>query len=190
MVGRTSFKGDILYSACVSGLIYPIFGHWVWGPGGWLSTTLGWFDGIAEDGLWFRDFAGSTVVHIGLFASGDFGLPGPLGADDAAAKVEGLFYGGGTDQLVIQAIGSISCIVAVSVVSMVIFKIIRSLPGSWNLRLEEELELEGIDISEHGNTAYHMEFGQGMTYVTSTGLPPRPFSPPSVGTSSSSGPAS
>src|SRR5690348_3913243 len=28
MVGRTSFKGDILYSACVSGLIYPIFAHW------------------------------------------------------------------------------------------------------------------------------------------------------------------
>src|SRR2546425_5428381 len=38
MVGRTSFKGDIIYSACVSGLIYPIFGHWVWGPGGWLGN--------------------------------------------------------------------------------------------------------------------------------------------------------
>ena len=63
MVGRTSFKGDILYSACVSGLIYPIFAHWVWGPGGWLGTTMGWFNGIAADGLWFRDFAGSTVVH-------------------------------------------------------------------------------------------------------------------------------
>ena len=50
MVGRTSFKGDILYSACVSGLIYPIFGHWVWGPGGWLGTTMGWFNGIAADG--------------------------------------------------------------------------------------------------------------------------------------------
>ena len=38
-----SFKGDILYSICVSGFIYPIFGHWVWGPGGWLSNTMGWF---------------------------------------------------------------------------------------------------------------------------------------------------
>ena len=38
MVGRTGFKGDILYSACVSGFIYPIFGHWVWRPGGWLGT--------------------------------------------------------------------------------------------------------------------------------------------------------
>ena len=355
MVGRTSFKGDILYSACVSGLIYPIFGHWVWGPGGWLGTTMGWFNGIAEDGLWFRDFAGSTVVHtvggtialwgaiilgprlgrkfkkdgggptpphdlniaalgavmlwfgwygfnpgstlsgmdfegigrvatnttlaaaagglvavffvyprskkwdvgiamngflgglvaitapcywvtpsaavaigaiagiivplavdfmewlkvddpigavavhmfagiwgtlaIGLFAAGKYGLPTPTGADNAT-PVEGLFYGGGTGQLVVQIIGSLSCIVVVSLVSIIIFKIIRSLPGSWNLRLEHELELEGIDIAEHGNTAYHMEFGQGMTYVTSSGMPgigapaPVPASPPSYGGSS------
>src|SRR6187200_451285 len=63
MVGRTSFKGDIIYSTMVSGFIYPIFGHWVWGPGGWLATTMGWFAPITKDGLFFRDFAGSTVVH-------------------------------------------------------------------------------------------------------------------------------
>ncbi len=62
MVGRTGFKGDILYSATVSGFIYPIFGHWVWGPGGWLGNTMGWFHGMAG-GAVFRDFAGSTVVH-------------------------------------------------------------------------------------------------------------------------------
>jgi Amt family ammonium transporter len=87
--------------------------------------------------------------------------------------VKGLFYGGGTSQLVVQIIGSASCIVVVSIVSFVIFKAIRSLPGSWNLRLEKDLELEGIDISEHGNTAYHMEFGQGMSYSTPAGLPGR-----------------
>jgi Amt family ammonium transporter len=53
MVGRTGFKGDLLYSIGVSGFIYPIFGHWVWGPGGWLATM----------NTPFRDFAGSTVVH-------------------------------------------------------------------------------------------------------------------------------
>ena len=53
MVGRTGFVGDLLYSLGVSGFIYPIFGHWIWGPGGWLST---WSTP-------FRDFAGSTVVH-------------------------------------------------------------------------------------------------------------------------------
>src|SRR4051812_25817353 len=70
MVGRTSFKGDILYSACVSGLIYPIFGHWVWGPGGWLGNSMGWFSGFVGDGVVFRDFAGSTVVHtVGGFVA-------------------------------------------------------------------------------------------------------------------------
>jgi Amt family ammonium transporter len=343
MVGRTSFKGDILYSACVSGLIYPIFGHWVWGPGGWLGNTMGWFQGMTKDGLVFRDFAGSTVVHtvggviafwgavflgprigrkfkkegggptpphdlniaalgavilwfgwygfnpgstlsamdfegigrvaanttlaacaaglvavffvyprskkwdvgmsmngflgglvaitapcywvtpsgaiaigaiagiivplgvdfvewlkvddpigavavhagagiwgtlsIGFFASG-YGLPGPDGAG-AEPAIKGLFYGGGASQLWVQVIGSLSCIVVVSIVSIIIFKAIRSLPGSWNLRLERELELEGIDITEHGTVAYHMEFGQGMTYATSGGFsPPAPPSTP------------
>ena len=55
MVGRTGFKGDLLYSFAVSGFIYPIIGHWVWGPGGFLQTV--------RNGVWLRDFAGSTVVH-------------------------------------------------------------------------------------------------------------------------------
>ena len=64
MVGRTSFKGDILYSITVSGFIYPIFGHWVWGPGGWLENGSGFlFKTFGTGGAFFRDFAGSTVVH-------------------------------------------------------------------------------------------------------------------------------
>jgi Amt family ammonium transporter len=110
------------------------------------------------------------TLSVGLFASGQFGVPGPDGADNTT-PVTGLFYGGGTSQLVVQIIGSVSCIVAVSAVSFVIFKVIRSLPGSWNLRLEKDLELEGIDITEHGLTAYHMEFGQGVGYSTPAGQP-------------------
>lgn len=53
MVGRTGFIGDLLYSVGVTGFIYPIFGHWAWGPDGWLANMA----------LPFRDFAGSTVVH-------------------------------------------------------------------------------------------------------------------------------
>ena len=34
MVGRTAFGGDLLYSIGVSGFIYPIVGHWIWGPDG------------------------------------------------------------------------------------------------------------------------------------------------------------
>jgi Amt family ammonium transporter len=63
MVGRTGFFGDIWYSIAVSGFIYPIFGHWVWGPGGWLSTMSPHFLSSFTHGAVFRDFAGSTVVH-------------------------------------------------------------------------------------------------------------------------------
>jgi Amt family ammonium transporter len=124
---------------------------------------------------WLRidDPIGAVAVHmgcgiwgtlaVGLFAAGD-------GSEGSGYGVNGLFFGGGADQLMAQLVGIVSCVVLVSIVSFVVFRIIRSLPGSWNLRLEEELELEGIDIAEHGVTAYHMEIGQGMTYTTASGL--------------------
>ena len=63
MIGRTSFRGDILYSIGVTAFIYPIIGHWAWGPDGFLVTmgTPGNF--LPSLGNPFRDFAGSTVVH-------------------------------------------------------------------------------------------------------------------------------
>ncbi|GMO46946.1 MAG: ammonium transporter [Termitinemataceae bacterium] len=50
MAERTQFKSYLVYTIFISGLIYPVSGHWIWG-GGWLA------------GLGFHDFAGSTVVH-------------------------------------------------------------------------------------------------------------------------------
>ena len=70
MIGRTSFVGDLLYSFAVSGFIYPIIGHWAWGPDGFLATmgTAGNF--LPSIGTGFHDFAGSTVVHtIGGFVA-------------------------------------------------------------------------------------------------------------------------
>jgi Amt family ammonium transporter len=72
MIGRTAFAGDILYSVCVSGFIYPIIGHWAWGPDGFLYTmgnqnqTATWTNYthfLPNFGMNFHDFAGSTVVH-------------------------------------------------------------------------------------------------------------------------------
>src|SRR4051812_30431319 len=70
MIGRTAFWGDILYSICVSGFIYPIIGHWVWGPDGFLFTMGGqnaspnaFTHFMSSFGMNFHDFAGSTVVH-------------------------------------------------------------------------------------------------------------------------------
>lgn len=56
MAERTKFTGYLIYTIFITGLIYPIAGHWIWG-GGWLSE------------LGFYDFAGSTVVHgVGAWA--------------------------------------------------------------------------------------------------------------------------
>jgi Amt family ammonium transporter len=335
MVGRTGFKGDILYSAAVSGFLYPIFGHWVWGPGGWLGNTMGWFHGMTN-GAVFRDFAGSTVVHttggvialagcialgprlgrkfkrdgggpmpphdltigalggvilwfgwygfnpgstlsamdwegigrvaanttlaacsaglvavffvyprskkwdlgmsvngflgglvaitapcywvspagalmigaiagvvvplgidfmehrrwddpigavavhmfcgiwgtisIGLFATGQYGIPTADGADTSTV-VKGLFYGGGGSQLTAQIIGSLSCIIVVGGAAFLVMMAVKRIRGDWTLRVSEDGELEGLDIHEHGSPAYHMEFGQGMTYSTPAGIP-------------------
>jgi Amt family ammonium transporter len=73
MIGRTGFVGDLLYSVAVSGFIYPIIGHWAWGPDGFLATMGspdpgGAWRFLPDLGMNFHDFAGSTVVHtIGGF---------------------------------------------------------------------------------------------------------------------------
>ena len=51
MAERTNFLAYCIYSAVISGLIYPIEAHWIWG-GGWLSQ------------LGFHDFAGSCAIHM------------------------------------------------------------------------------------------------------------------------------
>lgn len=51
MAERTKFLSYCIYSAVISGIIYPVSGHWIWG-GGWLAQ------------LGFHDFAGSTAVHM------------------------------------------------------------------------------------------------------------------------------
>lgn len=62
VAGRMQFVGYLIYSAILTGLIYPVSGYWKWG-GGWLAD------------MGFQDFAGSAVVHaVGGFA----GLAGAL----------------------------------------------------------------------------------------------------------------
>lgn len=63
MIGRTGFVGDLFYSLAVSGFIYPIIGHWAWGPDGWLALMGSDGHLFTWLGTGFHDFAGSTVVH-------------------------------------------------------------------------------------------------------------------------------
>jgi Amt family ammonium transporter len=62
VAGRMQFRAYLIYSAVLTGLIYPIAGFWKWG-GGFL------------DAMGFHDFAGSLIVHaVGGFA----GLAGAI----------------------------------------------------------------------------------------------------------------
>jgi Amt family ammonium transporter len=63
---RMKFKAYFGYSILVSLIIYPVYGHWVWG-GGWLSSL--------PFGLGAIDFAGSGVVHA---VGGFVGLAGAM----------------------------------------------------------------------------------------------------------------
>jgi Amt family ammonium transporter len=72
MVGRCGFIGDLLYSVGVTGFIYPIVGHWAWGPDGWLALRG------------FHDFAGSTVVHT---IGGTISLAGALALGPRLGRV-------------------------------------------------------------------------------------------------------
>ena len=61
---RMRFRFYLILAAVISGLIYPIFGHWAWG-GLTTGESTGWLSQLG-----FIDFAGSTVVHsVGAWAA-------------------------------------------------------------------------------------------------------------------------
>ena len=77
---RFKFDTYLIVSAVMTGLIYPVVGHWVWG-GGWLSK------------IGFVDFAGSGAVHMvgGFAAMVCAALVGPrIGKYDSQGKVHAI----------------------------------------------------------------------------------------------------
>jgi Amt family ammonium transporter len=126
---------------------------------------------------WLRidDPIGAVAVHgacgifgtlaVGLFASGDYGLPGAEGAD-LTAKVKGLFYGGGFGQLGSQLIGSAVITAAALAIGLTLMYLVKA---TGTLRVSEEGEIEGLDIHEHGAPAYHHEFGTTGGYASGPG---------------------
>lgn len=59
MAERWKFSTFCVFALLMGGLVYPVYGNWVWG-GGWLAT-LGSNFGIGHGHV---DFAGSSVVHM------------------------------------------------------------------------------------------------------------------------------
>ncbi|KAF4529392.1 hypothetical protein B566_EDAN003483 [Ephemera danica] len=82
---RCSFTAYLVYSAVISGIVYPVASHWAWHHEGWLQN------------LGYTDFAGSGVVHLlgGMCALAGAVLLGPrLGRFDVT-ELKGQTYATG-----------------------------------------------------------------------------------------------
>lgn len=103
------------------------------------------------DKLKVDDPVGAISVHgvCGFFGTIAVGLFSNEESEGFIAK--GLFYGGGTKQLVSQIIGAVSVMAFVAIASFIVFGIIKATIG---LRISEEVEREGLDVHEHGAPGY------------------------------------
>jgi Amt family ammonium transporter len=98
----------------------------------------------------FDDSLDVVGVHLvgGLFGTLMVGL---VATKAAPAAVDGLFYGGGLDQLRRQAIGAFAVLGYSAVVTAILALLVKFTLG---LRLDREAEAGGIDEAEHAETAY------------------------------------
>jgi Amt family ammonium transporter len=112
---------------------------------------------IGFDRIRIDDPVGATSVHLvcGVFGTicvGLFATPDRIARSGNTAQKPGLFYGGGTDQLIEQLIGIGATAAYVLVISFIAWGILKYTMG---IRVSKEEELEGLDRGEHGNEAYH-----------------------------------
>ena len=101
-----------------------------------------------EKKLKIDDAIGAVSVHgiagfWGTIVIGLWGVDGDKGI--------GLFNGGGASQLISQLIGATAYMVWAIILSFIVFSVLKYTIG---LRVTEQEELQGLDISEHGSIAY------------------------------------
>ena len=106
-----------------------------------LKTRFGYDDSLDVVGVHLVGGFVGTIL-IGLFASAS-----------APAAVDGLFYGGGVDQLWRQVVGAVTVLVVSFVASYAIGFVLHKTMG---FRIDRDHELEGIDIVLHAESAYEL----------------------------------
>ncbi|KZE80550.1 ammonium transporter [Paenibacillus elgii] len=111
--------------------------------------TAQWFEKAGVDDPIYAFSVHGIAGIWGTLSTGLFATP------ELAAKVgvgkAGLFYGGGLEQLGVQALGIFGAFLFVLMLSFVILYLIKVTIG---LRVTEEEELVGLDLSEHGTYGY------------------------------------
>jgi Amt family ammonium transporter len=97
-----------------------------------VDDPVGAFSVHGVNGIW-------GLIAVGLFADGTYG------------DITGLFFGGGTGQLVSQLTGAGVVIAWAFGLGLITFKVMDL---AFGIRISPEEELEGLDIQEHGGPAY------------------------------------
>ncbi len=80
-------------------------------------------------------------------------LVGLVATQEAPTAIDGLFYGGGFDQLWRQAVGAFAVLGYSAVATAILALLVKSTIG---LRLDREAEADGIDEADHAETAYDL----------------------------------
>lgn len=125
----------------------------------WAAVVIGLIAGVLVFySIRFFENKGIDDPIFALSVHGTAGIWGTLSTGFFATKElatigkPGLFYGGGFEQLGVQALGVVSCAAYAFLVSFVLLSIIKYfLKG---LRVTEEEEIIGLDMSEHGSYGY------------------------------------
>lgn len=112
---------------------------------------------IGFDRAHVDDPVGATSVHLlnGVFGTlcvGLFSHPDLIARSANPEHAAGLFYGGGVKQLITQAIGVGATAGYVMIAALVCWLLLKYTVG---IRVSLEEEIEGLDLGEHGNEAYH-----------------------------------
>ncbi len=123
------------------------------------ATIIGAVAGVlVVFGVWLLDYklhvddpVGAVAVHClngiwGTIAVGLFATSSSPAFETAGIK-EGLFYGGGFEQLGLQLIGFAAVAAWTAVTITITFFVIKAIFG---LRVSEEEEITGLDATEHG----------------------------------------
>lgn len=99
----------------------------------------------------FDDSLDVVAVHLvgGLWGTISLGFFATSSLNSNSA--DGLFYGGGFSQLIIQLIAAVAVMAYLFVMTLVIASIVKATIG---LRVSDEDESQGIDESQHAESGY------------------------------------
>ncbi len=125
----------------------------------WASVVIGLIAGVLvfysarffekrkiDDPIFALSVHGAAGVW-GTLSTGFFATP-----ELATTGKAGLFYGGGFDQLLVQLMGVAACGAFAFAVSYAILFVMKKVMGG--IRVSEEEEIMGLDMSEHGGYGY------------------------------------